>query len=448
MYAVVLVLLVLVCLPIPRDESANEGPSDAAVAAWKREEAAERSREKHMREKNAMLHALQVIAKENPETAASLLPLLRLPYEATAIRYIESVKNGAPYEKESKERITAINTILEPLSRRDPAVAWDIFMEYGRDANGQFYQGIRHAIFERWVGKDPQAALQAALTEKDEKMRKRFISEVFSEWAKHNFNDAFQYVNASPDKSIQSIGFRALACEAKGGQRNLVLDAILEHLSAEADEPLRRDAIYELAGSLSRDDPRAAAQAFARLPPGNIAHANAMRRIAGNLAALKDGNESELLQWARTIGDEKARTPVLYIILKVWIDADYKAAATKVEAAKLTGAERAIFNRLMTETLSKKDIPAALKHASKLKNLSEKEFAARTIMRELAYKNPHEALAKLDLLGMKDNHYVVGDIVEVWAGKDAKAATAWVEKLPQGKVKEHALYILSNYHSH
>ena len=322
----------------------------------------------------------------------------------------------------------------------DPAAAWKFVIGTGKLPPAGHMGVIYQTVIRQWAQNDPQAALQAALTmqNNDEQnpgygQRNYCIRAALEGWADSDSNAAFQYVINSSDPDILVDGINALS-KRPGSDYAQFFDALIGR--GPEDGTKFRNALSSLVYTWLDKSPREAAAAIAQLPPED--NQLSYERVA-QMWMQKGGDKNEPIQWLASLPPGKARSEAFGRVFSDWARNDPAAAAAA--AAQLPEADRNSINSTIASSWgsSGKDISAAIQWAS---SQPDSANAIQNVVQSM--RDPKQAIALVNSLGLADNVDVMRNVVGNWAAQDLTAASAWVRQLPEGKIRDTALSSVAN----
>jgi len=344
-------------------------------------------------------------------------------------------------------RMAALGAITSTLAETDPADAWKFALANGTLPNArQSYFGgpsLHEEILRQWANIDPEAALQAAAAVEG-RVRDRFLESTLRAWAGNDYEKVFQFVMDSSDSNILCTGIRALTGSPQECDYAALFNAFTERGSV--NESLYRNTMVQLMHRWFEANPREAATAVAKLPPGNDFR-TAVSDISSQWAR-KATDINEPLKWALSLPTGETRSNALSTIFSQWgmsnnsNTRDHATAAAAVLA--LPEADRN--DNLLCNVASQwamADPQAALDWASRLPDPEQRQNVVQESIIRLAFNNPQQAIALLNTYGLATNATAVGQTVDLWTLKDIRGASEWVKTLPNGEVRDGALQTIA-----
>ena len=121
--------------------------------------------------------------------------------------------------------------------------------------------------------------------------------------------------------------------------------------------------------------------------------------------------------------------------LPALIDLDPGAAAALLARIE-PGPFRDEYLLRLAQLWAARDPKAALEWASTLEDQSERMSTLQNVCLELAQSSPEAAIQTIESLELTDCQTSLENMVQLWAGKDVSAATAWALARPEGEQRD------------
>jgi hypothetical protein len=124
--------------------------------------------------------------------------------------------------------------------------------------------------------------------------------------------------------------------------------------------------------------------------------------------------------------------------LPALIDLDPAAAAALLANIE-PGSFRDEYLLRLAQFWAARDSKAALEWASTLEDQSERMITLQNVCLEIAQSDPEAAIRTMENLELTDYTTSLENMVQLWAGKDTLAASAWALARPEGEQRDNLL---------
>ncbi len=334
------------------------------------------------------------------------------------------------------ERQQLLTASLTELSYTDPARAFDLYTRARVDganiSEGEYLVG---PMFMSWVGKDPAAASQKALTLSDDNERLQALRAVATTWAEREPEAALAWADSLPAGTQRDTAWAAaILAEAERDP-----EAAMKRLAAHADHPDAEMLASSLASTWAYQDPEAALAWAKKLPFGS--QRDEVIRVVGQHVAGDDPRRAFRL--AQEVGDQEAREMLLRDSVREWALQDPQEAARNIFQLPPSEARTQILAD-MVGGWTGSDPGAAADFVERLPPGEERDQAAIQLLVGLGYQDPKKAAEYLGRFPGKVTDEVVGAVVGGWADQSLEEVTAWVVSLPSGATQDKAREALSD----
>ncbi|MCK9588077.1 MAG: hypothetical protein WC076_00230 [Terrimicrobiaceae bacterium] len=327
----------------------------------------------------------------------------------------------------------ARQALFSALAQQDPKAAWDYALTM--PPAGEIYQDARIQVVQQWAQTDPQAALKAALSISDTRLRGPAMSSAINSWARSDFSGALKYAVSVDDSTLRADLLQNLSGSSQGNRKEL-LGAVLDHMPPGDSF---RNAVSNLFSSWARENPTEAAAAVSQLPAGSV-FSNAASQIASQWVR-NAANKREVFDWARTLPEGEARNNSLSSVFGEWSSSDPQGALKALDS--LSPEDRKTASRALASGWSRNSPEAALRWASTMADAGERSSTVQMAVSQWANTAPDAAARYVERLPEAERSGPMQAVLNSWASKDTEAAAAWLDKQAPGPSKDGALRALS-----
>ncbi|MFK7911926.1 MAG: hypothetical protein AB8F34_15195 [Akkermansiaceae bacterium] len=272
---------------------------------------------------------------------------------------------------------------------------------------------VGYLLFARWGEEDPTAAMDYT---KSMGFAGMFVrGTVMQSWASKYPQDAAAYYKANPNEF--RMGGMMGGRRGRGGSTAQVI----------ATEWARQDS--------------AGAMAWAQSLEGRD-QGEAMRGIFSQAAKEDPAKAAGMLS---SITDEDAKKDAQNSIAREWGGKDWGAAQSWISG--LPADQQADATAQAIRGLADQDPKLASTKISSIPEGEQRDEAIESIARRWGQDDPASAADWVMKSGSEDaQSEAIGRVVSSWVGKDAEAAYAFVDKQPEGEVRDKAAssYVMSN----
>lgn len=349
------------------------------------------------------------------------------------------------------KRERAISTIADGLDPRQIREAIDVVLKvYSPDR-----RAVMTALFSRWGEIEPKAALEYAITMKDDWSLTMTV-EVTKSWAGYNLAEARESVDKMPASMVQKAAVGGLMEKLSESDPKAAFELALKTQTYS-------NVIDTAFSNWAESNPEEAALYADKLPPGFQRNA-ALRAVAASWAR---SDLQSALRWAEAVPaknepNEFSTDSPLPNLLRIWMDADSESALRWLEAFPagekksdavanlirnikaddyaLPMAERLIAMAHSGEARDQAwdryvrswcdlDLDGALAWTqSQSTNVQEKILPA--LAQKVAQQEPLRALELVASLGEAPRGKATNSVLAAWANTEPADAAAWLAKQP------------------
>lgn len=275
---------------------------------------------------------------------------------------------------------------------------------------------------------DFRAATDAALRRAQPRERARELGLLMEQWIARDLEGALAYVRQMPRGTSDYAQCLLMVLDAvsrRDADRALNL---ARELATTRDERSIYSVVFD---RLARENPTAAAQRLALVPPGE-ARQNALRALTG---AWMRADQGAALGWAQALAEPGDRAVAIETALQELAAKD-PLQAVELAQKNLTGAALARSVLAALQSLNATD-PLGASGLVPLLPVGEMQvLAAAEVGRALAARNVDTALAWWRSLPPGQTQTVaLHNILTTWAATDLVAARGYVDNLPAGDVQ-------------
>ena len=351
----------------------------------------------------------------------------------------------------------AMQAVLGTMAQSDPNQA----MKLSEGLPGPVRNGVLHAVFDAWAGRDPRAAAAGVLDLKDPMARWGGMHSVMRHFSEQDPDGALAWAKSLPEAGMRQQALNQLFQQL--GQRDpdkalVFAESLPKHQQLQVQKEfvgawIRRDPeaaeawilsrsntieqqqlVMATVGALSWMDPNRASTLVTKLAPGS-ARDNALRDLIGMwnwndpLAAQSFAQtlpEADQLKLRGSIAEGMA-----------WRDPE-KAIAFLKDNPLDDPAHQTYAN--LAGALAERTSPAeALKWAMSLEDEASRQKALPEVFSRMAAQDPAAAAkAVLEMPGGASREESLSRVGGAWAGSDFEDALSWARGL-SGKDRESAL---------
>jgi len=192
--------------------------------------------------------------------------------------------------------------------------------------SGETRSNALERIFDEWAGKDPIAAMTAAMKLPDEESKDDIVNSIASIWGNKDPQAVIKWASQLPEgEQRKEIIEGALGTVAGNDPRKAI--EMLNSLGLSGDA----DATGRIVSRWVDNDVDAASAWIKALPDGE-ARNNSLKTVADHFA----GDDPETaIEWAQIITDSESRTSALKSVARTWRRHDTEAALAWVASSNL-----------------------------------------------------------------------------------------------------------------
>jgi len=329
-----------------------------------------------------------------------------------------------------QQRMSALAVMIGALAKRDSAAALDLIGKLPRD---RFTQNGYQMIFKEMAATHPESAAGIALALPNGPNRDEAIAQSVVGWAQRDPQGALAWANSISDVNARN---NAIGIALRVWAESDPVTASQQILERFPNGRWRDDVLRTLAEQWSKTDPRAAGEYFLQLPAGEIRN-NAMSEIALNWA---DSDLTGALDWVESLPADESTRAARRNAVNRWAESDPRAAAEyfmKTDSEAGQGADGTLAR--LAGNWARTDPDSALSWARGLDDGVAKNNVMSQIASAIAVYDPPRAGGILGMLPAADQSKSAGPVAWQWAARDAGAAAAWAETLPDGEARTKAL---------
>lgn len=327
----------------------------------------------------------------------------------------------------------ARQALFSSLAQQDPKAAWDYALTM--PLSGETYMDPRLQVLQQWAQSDPQAALKAALSISDSRLRKPALSSTIGAWARSDFNGALKYAVSIEDSTLRADILQSLSGNSQGNRRE-ILTALLDHMPPGDSF---RNAVSNLFSRWANENPQEAAAAVAQLPPGN-AYSNAASNIVSQWARTAS-NKQDVFEWAKKLPEGETRSNSLNSLFSTWSATDPQSALTALNS--LSADDKKSAARAIASGWGSTSPEAAIQWASATSDAGERSVLMQSAISQWATTSPDAAANYVSRLPESERVASMQAVVSMWASKDTEAAAGWLDRQPAGAAKDASLIPLA-----
>jgi hypothetical protein len=378
------------------------------------------------------------------------------------------------------------NATLSSLAARDPKLGLEFLQSIPEPGAGQ--ASYRREFFRAWARIDPKTAAEYGFRTEPPAGRTLLVNDCLLAWAEREPHGAMEWARQLPEEQ-RSSGFRTVLQAWSGNdpvgasnaalsvsderERDLALGNVImgacRHDSKLAIDLLGKisgDSAYSeatgtLLGTLVSTDIASAGELFLKMPPvqqgmylGNVARAYAQNDVRGALAwASRLGTDEHekraipviVTTWAGSNPDEAFQyansgglAELLPQILGKWATTDPHAAIAKAESLPAGKARDDALHECLV-SLSLKAPEDAIRRAGALSGESRQEALSR-VTEIWSFSDPQAAANHVITWADADAVDAIPNVMQNWARKTPVRAGEWLQQLPPGPTRDHAVY--------
>ena len=322
----------------------------------------------------------------------------------------------------------ATHSLVSNLAIYQPQRAWELAQKLPRQ--GGFPENdLRFAALTSWAEADPQAAMAAVLKIEDGLVKTTTIDWIATQWAERDFAAAFSFMTNLRDTSIRSKALAAIAIAPSGQSRPAEMFAALRQYGPVGDVTLTSNLLQEWA----KQDPASASAALSDMQPGPAKDVATTMLVRGCLST-HNGKAQDVLRWIASLSGENAQSSATEAAFEELARRDAPTASELL--AQAPSASRTAAVRGLASGWSASDPEQAAAWAAQLPQ-DQKTAALSIAIEEWARRVPDRAAAFAQ--AHDSNGELVSSVVAEWLPHSPEQATAWVDKLPTGEVRDAGL---------
>ncbi len=248
-------------------------------------------------------------------------------------------------------------------------------------------------------------------------------------WSDADFPSALRYVLALPDTDLKSEALAEMAWSSDQASKQELFMALVEH------GPVGNN-VYaaNIMEGWARQDPVSAAAALAQLPPSSGLDETTTHFVRGWLSS-SDADPTDIFSWVRSLPEKTSAREQAAVAFFEEIGRRDAQSGAKLLAGLDAATQKSASEGLAEGWSSTSPEEAA---AWTLQLPPEKRTAAvRAVVSNWARRDP---IAAAEFAARNDsNGDFVSTVVDEWLPGSPQQATAWVESLPRGDVRDAGL---------
>lgn len=317
----------------------------------------------------------------------------------------------------------AASTLISSIASREPERAWEFALKLPRTTGDQ-YTDPRYSALTAWGQSDPKAAMEKALRVDDAQLRTSAIQTIARQWADQDFSAALSFVSQLSDPSSRAKGLVGMSGANQPNHAELFA-AIQQH------GPVGENySVTNLLQAWARKDPQAAASALKQMPPGP-AQEEAVPEVVRGWVSTDNVDAQSVIKWIESLNSVRAKSQASRIAFETLAQRDPSLASQLLGSVPSLLKGSAVDGLAMGWSSSNPEQAAAW--AATLPK-ADKETALSSIVGAWARQSPQRAA---EFAQKHDsNGALVSSVASEWLPYAPEQAGAWVDKLPQGQVRD------------
>jgi len=258
---------------------------------------------------------------------------------------------------------------------------------------------LHRALGHRWASLDLEGALQAALMTRDMEVRQALTEAAAREW-----------VQRDPEAALARIA------QSSSTLQQIMLGRFVLH-------------------ALAEDNPARAAEFLAANP--KFARDTDIFATVGTLLARLSSQQA--LTWAKSLPAGQARGEALRAVWTAWAEKEPVTVAAHISQGSEKDFDRQVFTTV-ARTWSKSDPAAAMAWIESLNRVEDQNAAWAAFTLDVRQLGPQAALELVEKIPSEQRRADVATrVASQLAQDDLASALAWIERLPDGTVRNQAL---------
>ena len=326
-------------------------------------------------------------------------------------------------------------SVVQGLTEKDPEAAWNYALRLPPSTERYAYWDPRTRVIDLWSKKNPQNAIEAALTIDDQEIRNRAVASAIDNWASADFAAALAYVSNINDAGLRGSALLELS-RNRGADPATMFEVLLEQ------SPAGNNFGNALSGLMSRwakINPREAAAAILQLPAGD-AMGDASRSLAEQWAGATS-DKTEVLAWAQQLPPGNARDQALKAVFRTWSARD--AGGAQAAWSTLAEQDREQMLSALTQGWSRTQPAEATRWAATLGNQPGSSEALNRALTAWTQSSPQEAAAFVQSTPEDRRSILTSYLINEWYSADPFAAAEWLKRQPAGPAKDSGISSIS-----
>ncbi|MDQ3623283.1 MAG: hypothetical protein M3463_12460, partial [Verrucomicrobiota bacterium] len=267
----------------------------------------------------------------------------------------------------------------------------------------------------------------------DPRLRSSAVNAVGGEWSRKDplrwAAYAAQHLQGENRNAALFQAVRSLAASKRFDEARSMIEQLPESSA-------RSSAVNDLGLRWGVQDPKGAL-AWTQSLPSEKERRAAEQRILGSARLTVE----DLVTIANTAPEEATRHTAVQAAARKLIDSDVESAI--VWAEKLPEELRPSVQSKVAAKLAQSDLARGTAYALQIKAEKNKVHAIHEIARELTSKDPRATAQWIGGLPANLQEPKTSGLVMAWYDIDAREASAWVESLPAGRLRDRALMSLA-----
>lgn len=326
-------------------------------------------------------------------------------------------------------------SVVQGLAQKDPEAAWNYALRLPPPTERYSYWDPRTRVIDLWSKNEPQKAIEAALSIKDQEIRNRAVASAIDNWASADFAAALAYVGNINDAGLRGSALLELS-RNRGADPATMFEVLLEQSPAGSNFG---NALSGLMSRWAKINPREAAAAVLQLPAGD-ALGDASRSLAEQWTGSA-ADKTEVLAWAQQLPPGSARNQALQAVFQTWSARD--AGAAQAAWSTMAEQDRERMLSALTHGWSRTQPADATRWAASLGDQPGSSEALNRALRAWTQSSPQEAAAFVQTLPGAERPRLTSYLINEWYSADPFAAAEWLKRQPAGPAKDSGISAIS-----
>jgi hypothetical protein len=338
-------------------------------------------------------------------------------------------------QPDGQVRTQTLQTAIWQVTATDPARAADLAGELN-PIQGDYQMG---AIYRQWAVQDPEVAAQKAGQLPQGQGRFMALNSVAAAWGENDVDAALSWIK-SLDKGPETEGLISAAIVSHATMQKDPKRA-LELAMQEGSDQTARSVLLGISYQLTPEDFDETMDWAQALPSGQFRD-EAIQTLGWQLSI---NDPQKAIELADTFSNDTARNSFVLQAVSQWGRTDPQKAAAYVEGMSEGDMRTSALDGLIANW-AYQDPAKAAEFAERNCRGEEMGRVAGVLVSNWGYKDPEAAADWLGRNADEVQPYVVENLVASWLGSGQEGSrdqvTAWVDSLPTGKMRDHAMLSL------